>query len=56
MRKTAYRVLTILLAMTLFCGTAFAAGEIYVNNGFYPQCYAAAWNDGKQIMIGMDLE
>ena len=32
MRKTAYRVLTILLAMTLFCGTAFAAGEIYVNN------------------------
>ena len=30
--------------------------EIYVNNGFYPQCYAAAWNDGKQIMIGMDLE
>ena len=30
--------------------------EIYVNNGFYPQCYVAAWNDGKQIMIGMDLE
>lgn len=32
MKKTVYRVLTILLALMLLCGTAFAAGEIYVNN------------------------
>ncbi len=36
--------------------TKAGSPEIYVNNGVYPLCYAAAWNDGKQIMIGMDLE
>ena len=36
--------------------TKAGSAEIYINNGFYPLCYAAAWNDGKQIMIGMDLE
>lgn len=28
---------------------------IYVNNGFYPQCYVAAWSDGRQMLIGMEL-
>ena len=32
MRKTVHRIATILLALTLLCGTAFAAGEIYVNS------------------------
>lgn len=32
MRKTAYRIVTGLLALTLLCGTAAAAGDIYVNN------------------------
>ena len=32
MRKTLYRIATILLALTLFGSTAFAAGEIYVNH------------------------
>ena len=36
--------------------TKAGSAEIYVNDGFYPLCYVAAWNDGKQIMIGMDLE
>lgn len=32
MRKNVYRIATMLLALTLFSGSVFAAGEIYVNN------------------------
>ena len=32
MRMTAFRIVTILLALALLCGTAFAAGEIFVND------------------------
>ncbi|MBQ6519598.1 MAG: hypothetical protein IJI14_12825 [Anaerolineaceae bacterium] len=34
--------------------TAAGRPEIYVNNSVYPQCYAAAWNEDQQILIGMD--
>ena len=32
MKKTGYRIATMFLALTLFSGSAFAAGELYVNN------------------------
>ena len=32
MKKTGYRIATMFLALTLFGGSAFAAGEVYVNN------------------------
>ena len=55
MRKTISRILTFLLALTLLCGTAFAAGEIYVNNaqgklsGSLEDAYAVGRNGNAKI-------